>query len=138
TDHRDDLQANRMFFRRVSMADGLERLIRSIPCPLDDRLPGTRVGILEAREQPNQRIPGTFPDAVVEREADYFVTAALEDLCIGHDLAHKSVTLTVGFPMPAVHALTRLAPFIPGRVALSVEGLLRGLRLHDQPAQIFG
>src|SRR5690606_28842587 len=100
--------------------------------------PRAGVSVLEAREQTDQRVRGAIADALFDRQTDQLVAAALEDLCVGHDLAHQTVALARRLRVPAVHALARLAPLVPRRDALGGEGLLCRLGLDDQASQVFG
>ena len=121
-DGRDHLLADRVLLGGVGVADGLERMVGALPGALDDRFPGGRVRILEAREQANERRRSL---AVLMRSssasAKHFAAAALKHLRVRDDLADEPSRSPHARCASALHALARFLPFGGGRHALGIE-----------------
>ena len=137
-DRRDHLLADGMLLGGVGMAGWLEGMVRALPGALDDRLPGRRVRLLEAREHPNQRSVGRGLDPLVERGQQHLTPAALKDLGVGHDVADQPIAIAHGARAAAVHALAGFLAFRRRRIALGVERLLGGVGFDDQPPNVLG
>ena len=137
-DGREHRLADWVFFRRDRVAHRLERLVCAFLRALDDSLPRDVVGLLEAREEPYERGVGCLANALLERRLQQLGAAALEHLGVGDDLLDELVALANRPVATALHAVLRLFALAGRGRALGVDGLLRGLGIDDQLAQLIG